>query len=250
MTVLALKHGARVDECVHYNELSGNLLHLACKYAEYEKVLSLHEHTQVIRYLLEIGSDMEYRNMYGRTPLLEASAMRFSRDSDVSSALLAEGADSSVADLEGRNALHLTADALQRRNALGDAIDASLLGVRPEGDLYHRLVELLRAGCDPLAMDHVGQTPSSYVQHSPIAWVVWARALYEVGWSPEAIDELVPNPIVPMADIKYRLLLSRQWHRPHRTEPYMEVIQRGNDGNMHLAMRVCRHRLVEVQEIE
>ena len=254
--MLAFQHGARVDECVHYNELLGNLLHLACKYAGYEKVLSLLEHTQVVRYFLDIGSDMEYRNTYGRTPLLEVSAMRYSRDSDISYALLVEGANPSVADLEGRNALHLIIDVLEHRSARADTIDASLLGFRPEGDLHHRIVKLLRAGCDPHDMDHLGQTPSSYIQHSPVAWVVWARALYEAGWNPEAIDKLVPDPIVPTADIldgtclKYRRIHNIQWCRPRQTGSSTRIIELDDEFDTSLTEEGNQHRITEVHEVE
>lgn len=239
LTLLALEHGARVDECVHYDYQAGNLLFLPRKCVSAES-LHLHECVQVIQFLLEIGSDVEHQNMLGHTPLLDAAHVATGYLSEYSNALILMGASISATDPEGCNVLHLTVQVLERRSWCAQNICRSLLGPRPPGDIQHRLVNLLEAGCDPRAVDDNGLTPSCYICKSPISWVVWARALLEAGWDPKAIDGLSPDPVVPIATILdgtcvgYYRTPRGEWGRPFHATSTTARIEELEDDDLHI----------------
>lgn len=63
------------------------------------------------------------------------------------------------------------------------------------------LLKLLKAGCNPCALNQSGRTPSHYIQHSASRWVLWAKALLANGWDCKAVNDMVLEPVVPAADI-------------------------------------------------
>lgn len=202
MTLLALDNGARVKECVHSDDYLGNLIHLTSELYlwQHSNELRLHVCTRLVRFFLEIGADMEFRNQRGLTPLLLVVYLRPSSSFGCLEALLSQGADACAADIEGRNALHLILNRLVL-DRIKPTHRRFLKRCHEPDPVKIELASFLREGCNPLAVDCRGHTPSFYAHHNDVAWVTWFRVLYEAGWEARAIGRLSTNPPIPVADI-------------------------------------------------
>lgn len=70
---------------------------------------------------------------------------------------------------------------------------------------------LLRAGCDPRALDHNGRSPSDEIANCADSWVIWADALLEADWHVRAVNGLVQEPLVPAQDVLDGTYLHYTW---------------------------------------
>lgn len=107
---LVIQHGAYVQYCVNATDDKGNLLHLpasvlACIFGDYSYEIS----KVIIRYFIDIGCDLEYRNACGYTPLMYSVSRNFCNSAtDYISALLDSGANVHATDHEKRGCFHIS----------------------------------------------------------------------------------------------------------------------------------------------
>lgn len=170
LTSLALRHGARIDECVDPYCSYANILFSIGSASS----LLPHQWNQVLQYLLQIGVTMEDRNQEGQTPLL--AFVDFAADASVISAFLAAGADLHAKDKIGRGYLHLALSALLRNPVF----------------LKHQpnIMTLLRADTRfngrPITPKETPLILSLTL--SERAWGVWMSVFEEMEWDKEAME--------------------------------------------------------------
>ncbi|XP_071588701.1 ankyrin repeat domain-containing protein 7-like [Heliangelus exortis] len=132
-------------------------LHLACA----------NGHTEVARFLVEHGSQLDAVDNFGRTPLMKAVQLR---EQDCVTFLLEQGADTNLADIDGNTALQLAILA-HHKNLVrqlikhGAKLDAKnkkgctplTLAITEKHEAI--LEDLLKAGADVHARDEHERTP-------------------------------------------------------------------------------------------
>lgn len=184
VTRKCLRMGAPVDQ----DSYEGNL-HGLCitQYDNYDTL------TAVCRFLLEIGSNIEYVNDDGMTPLLSSAYNNYCMTTVWLQVLLENGADCNVVDYDLRNALHL---ALKKDEQWVNLIEDL------EGDptdffyvLLGRLTILLQAGCSPWQVDTYGRTPGEYARESKIIALAWVTALKAAGQLDDEMLQLIANKV-------------------------------------------------------
>ena len=160
---LVIQHGASVQYCVDATPDRGNLLHVPCDHTSCTFGDGHYNFFDtLVRYFVQIGCRLEYRNTHGRTALLAAEYQKVSISmSDYISALVSNGADVHATDNERMGPLHQCIVGFNTQFYEG--------GKYPEsGDLDElraRWKIFLKAGCDPWATDRHGKTAMDYIRH-------------------------------------------------------------------------------------
>lgn len=173
-----------MDAPVDQHSRGGNL-HLLChtNYGNYETL------TAVCRFLLEIGSDIEYVEDNGETPLL-SSAYNYRYTTAVwLQVLLENGADCNSVDYDLRNALHLAFKKRKRydEDFYEDPTDISVV--------LEKLTLLLQAGCSPWQVDGFGRTPGEYARESKVMALAWKTALEAAGQLDDEMLQLIADRV-------------------------------------------------------
>lgn len=117
----------------------------------------------ILQYWLEVESDVDSRNYWSQTPLLNSAGLYWDSSSTYMSLLIKYGANVHAVDYRGRGALHLVSDLV--------------LYPISTTEVKAQLVLLLEAGCDPNATDHDGRTPLRQFQRGSQGWEIWTTAL-------------------------------------------------------------------------
>lgn len=123
--------------------------------------------SELLTYLISIGCDLERRNYYGETPLLQAC--RF-RSYDISKILARKGANVTATDSQGCGVLHLLLDWIPE---LEDGEDEQLCDA---------LILALENGCDPNQLSTVLAWSPSDCLGKQSRWAQWTEALKLVGY--------------------------------------------------------------------
>ena len=161
---LVIQHGANVQYCVNATEEKGNLLHLPasmfpCRSRDYSYEFS----KVLIRYFIDIGCDLEYRNAYGYTPLMHAVSRNVCNSATgYISALLDNGANVHATDHEQRGCFRIS---LARFSTLAYYKNPTIDEMNALKTLWRIL---MRAGCDPWTTDSSGKTAMDYICHDNV----------------------------------------------------------------------------------
>ena len=152
---LLIQHSASIEEDQFPN--GGNLLFtplLALSHVH----ISFHALERLCTYIISIGFDIEGRNKASQTPLLHAAHSSFQVSVDWLRILIANGADLSAQDAEGRGPFHQLfvgyVDVIPYYNALTMVERYRVFEARAN--------ILLDAGCDPLQRDLEGHLPACF----------------------------------------------------------------------------------------
>ncbi|KAF1977889.1 ankyrin [Bimuria novae-zelandiae CBS 107.79] len=158
---LVIEHGASVEFCVNETRTLGNLVHLPCKYIcdyGYEVLNTL------VQYFVHIGCNIEYRNAYGLTPLLQAAYTGSEKMADYISALLSNGADFGATDPEQHGPLHLAVLAANAKFAQ----EQKKLKNNDLEEFEHQILTLCEAGCELSATDKYNKTAADYIHDNSL----------------------------------------------------------------------------------
>jgi hypothetical protein len=131
-----------------------------------------------LQYWLELGFDLEHRNFEGNSSLLRTaygSSFKFTWAFKYFRLLIKYGANVHAVNEKGLGLLHLTLKTV----SLFPLYSVKSTWVSLLSGIEEKLVVLLEAGCDPNAKDHMGRTPSQYVEHDDDLLAVWTSALDE-----------------------------------------------------------------------
>lgn len=162
---LASQYGAHIDECV--SDFRKNILFTVNSTGN----LDSHQWRQLLQYLLDLGVELEYRDVYGNTPLLAAVDLTFP-DPNLVSAYLEMEANILATDNKGHGYLHLV-------------ISNMPIYLRDTYVIYQKTMAiLLRA--DPRFKDRPitpRETPLiGRLAHKTDAWASWRAVFEDLGW--------------------------------------------------------------------
>lgn len=161
---LVIQHGAYVQYCVNATEEKGNLLHLpASIFPRLFRDYSYEFSKVLIRYFIDIGCDLEYRNAYGYTPLMyTVSRSGCNSTTGYISALLDSGANVHATDHEKRGCFHVS---IAEYFVLKWDNKRSISGINEFKSLWRTL---MTAGCDPWTTDSSGKTAMDYICYDDV----------------------------------------------------------------------------------
>lgn len=162
---LLIQHGACVEELQSYEW--GNLLFNPN--IELQRPFETsHALERLCKYLISINSDIEGRNKASQTPLLYSAYSCYPGSVNWLRSLIANGADLTARDAEGRGPFH---------ELFVGFVDINRLYGTPGLVIIYRVFEekaniLLDAGCDPLQRDLRGHLPAcfGYDKHIHALW--------------------------------------------------------------------------------
>lgn len=161
---LVIQYGAYVPYCVNATCDKGNLLHLpasmfSCLFGdhsyEFSKIL--------IRYFIDIGCDLEYRNAYGYTPLMHAVSRNvWNSARGYISALLDNGANVHATDHEQRGCFRISIAGFSTLACYNNPTIDEMNALKTLWRI------LMKAGCDPWTTDSSGKTAMDYICHDNV----------------------------------------------------------------------------------
>jgi ankyrin repeat protein len=132
---------------------------LACIFGDYSYEIS----KVIIRYFIDIGCDLEYRNACGYTPLMYSVSRNFCNSAtDYISALLDSGANVHATDHEKRGCFHIS---IERYFVLKWDHKPSISWINELKTLWRIL---MTAGCDPWTTDSSGKTAIDYIYQDDV----------------------------------------------------------------------------------
>ena len=200
-------------------------------------IAALTGRTEIITALIDAGATVDLQAPDGMTALLAATAFaRTTREIAAIELLLARGADPNLANVEGNDALMMTA-----RHGLVDAVIVLLkAGADPKRANRHgttalmqaargHLVEtariLIRAGADPTQKDENGLTPARYAKElgPPPAELtaVLSPSPSELGGGGASL----PRQVCRFDKTDFRLKLIGSWAESNETEDELEILE-------------------------
>lgn len=174
---LALEHGVLIEDCVHLDNEFGNLLHIPCLCSP----IDLYILEEVTAYMLRIGSNIEFRNDEGLTPLLKAARTSMFNTSPYLHILIHNGANVFAIDDAGHGALHLVILGLNDIYKEEPWADHDKKRNEILTEARGKLVKLMVSGCKA-HVDQSGRTLSRYIYEREI-WDIWKAVLQEAGVS-------------------------------------------------------------------
>jgi hypothetical protein len=170
LTSLALQCGARPDEFI--DKSGENILHyMASTPMQFQE----HQRLRIMRYLVQVGFNIEHRNNQGRTPLLNAIG---SFGYAMIPALLAGNANLQATDNKGQGYLEILFDDISHQWDIEceDAFSVLLVLLGADRRFSERAITSSEI---PLF---------SELASSKNAWEVWTSVFEEMGWDMEAMN--------------------------------------------------------------
>ena len=197
-------------------------------------IAALTGRVSIMEALIGAGATVDLQAPDGMTALLAATAFaRTTREIAGIELLLARGADPNLANVEGNDALMMTA-----RHGLVDAVIVLLkAGADPKranrygttalmqaarGHLVETVRILIRAGADPMLKDESGRTAANYALElgKPPPELVAALAPGELGRSAS-----LPRQACRFDKQEFRLKLIGSWSESSETEDTIEILE-------------------------
>lgn len=178
LTRMLRRPGTRTELCLQHPQDDANLLFIAAD-SRLEDIMHLED---ILALLIDIASDLEIRDSDELTTLLYAAKSDWPGSLPCLNFLVHHDADVFAVDKRGCGALHILISSLEElyehwshMGKKGGCCDEQSM-ISP-AFVEDKLVVLLDAGCDPVALDYMGRTPAEYLGGDERGWTIWLSAL-------------------------------------------------------------------------